>query len=349
MFAHKYKFDYFTKTKVLLMNVMNFIQLTVFREVMISGSVSQAARKLNRTQPAVSLAIRNLEESLGIRLFERQGRQLIPVPEAHYLLAEAGDILDRLSTVSRTMKSLLNAQTGNLKIAAMPGPSTFLLPRFISGFAGGNRDIRISLSSRSSPQIMELAGTQSIDFGFADLDPRAQKAPQYHQDIITAECFCALPRDHRLAGQDVVSCGDLDGEPMGALQSHHMIFRRTAETFLAAGARFDPVVDSQIFIPLMQFVSAGQCCAIVDPLTVVSERESGSTKGTVVFRPLSVPLRYDYAILTPRHRPLSQLALRVKEGWKAEVVRLLALIDSKPAIGAAADGGEAPAPDRAGA
>ncbi len=58
---------------------MNFTQLTVFREVMDSGSISQTAKKLGRTQPAISLAIKNLERSLGLSLFERRGRQLVPV------------------------------------------------------------------------------------------------------------------------------------------------------------------------------------------------------------------------------------------------------------------------------
>jgi len=111
---------------------MNFTQLTVFREVMESGSISQTARKLGRTQPAISLAIKNLERSLGLSLFERRGRRLVPVPEAQYLLVEATMVLDRLSTVSGTMKGLKSAQTGSLNVAAMPGPSAYVFPRFVS-------------------------------------------------------------------------------------------------------------------------------------------------------------------------------------------------------------------------
>jgi len=85
---------------------MNLTQLSAFRAVMTSASLSDAARKLGRTQPAVSLAIRSLEDTLGMKLFERRGRQLVPVPEAQYLLVEAERVLDRLNTVSRTMKSL---------------------------------------------------------------------------------------------------------------------------------------------------------------------------------------------------------------------------------------------------
>ena len=48
---------------------MNIMQLTVFREVMETGSISQAARQLGRTQPAISLAIKNFEKALDLTLF----------------------------------------------------------------------------------------------------------------------------------------------------------------------------------------------------------------------------------------------------------------------------------------
>ena len=55
-------------------------QLEAFREVMRTGSISEAARILNRTQPAVSSLISNLEEELGVSLFERQRGRLIRTP-----------------------------------------------------------------------------------------------------------------------------------------------------------------------------------------------------------------------------------------------------------------------------
>ena len=118
---------------------MNLSQMTAFRAVMSSASLSEAAEKLGRTQPAVSLAIRSLEETLGLQLFERRGRQLVPVPEAQYLYAETREILDRVNSVTGTMKSLQAGQRGSLNLACMPGPSTFLFPRFVSRVSGTTR------------------------------------------------------------------------------------------------------------------------------------------------------------------------------------------------------------------
>lgn len=311
---------------------MNLTQLNVFREVMSSGSVSQTAVTLGRTQPAISLAIKNLEKSLGLKLFERKGRRLIPVPEAHYLATEAIDVLDRLSTISHTMKILSNAESGSLNVATMPGPSSVLFPNFISQAIGDEPDIKVSLSSRSSPQVRELAATQSIDFGFGDLGASVQKSPQYTEEVVSADCFCAIPHNHLLAEKDMVSFTDLDGVPMGTLQISHSIHKRTLKAFAKKEARFNNIIDSQTYLPLLHFVSAGQCCAIVDPITVVSENISNMTNGRVIFKPLKPRLRYDYAILTPSHRPLSQLAVQIKEGWKQELIRVFNGINADPKI-----------------
>jgi DNA-binding transcriptional LysR family regulator len=311
---------------------MNLIQLTVFREVMETGSVSQTAKKLNRTQPAISLAIKGLEKSLGLTLFERRGRRLIPVPEAHYLLAETTGILDQLSTLSTTMEGLLKGNLGSLNIATMPGPSALLFPQFISGSVGENPDIRITLSTRSSPQVIELAGTQNIDFGFADFEHSIGKQPQYSAEIISADCFCAVDRHHAFAMQKNLTVNDLNGVPMGGLHATHPFQRKIRQEFQSAGSDYNPTVTCQYFLPLIPFVSSGQCCTIVDPLTVATELELNMSKGKVVFIPLKAPIRYEYAILKPTHRPPSQLALKIMAGWRDEVIHRLNEVDANPKI-----------------
>lgn len=295
-----------------------------------SASLSEAAEKLGRTQPAVSLAIRSLEETLGLKLFERRGRQLIPVPEAHYLHAESDEILNRLSSVASTMQSLINGQSGSLNVASMPGPSNFLFPRYISRFTSDSPDIRISLSSRTSPQIRELAATQGLDFGFADMIGREPSDSTFRQETISADCFCAIPADHPLATKEIVHWRDLDNVPLGLLQTTHISHQMTVEELRKHGCTPNVVLDCQFFLPMMPFISAGRCLSIVDPLTAVSEQEVNSTQGRVVFRKMKEGYRYRYTIVSPIFRPMSQLAQKIKDGWRAEVMDLLFKVDANP-------------------
>lgn len=308
---------------------MNFNQIKTFHAVMTSTSLSAAAQKLGRTQPAVSLAIRSLEEALDLKLFERKGRQLIPVPEAQYLLVEVAEILQRLSTVSNTMKSLAEGQAGTLNVSAMPG-GIFLFSRFISQAIEPQSDVRLSISARSSLQIQELVSSQSIDFGFGDAPIKSTDSPQYSVETFSGDCFCVVPRRHSLARADIIELRDLDEEPIGVLQPNHAHHRKTLAAFDEAGARCRNLIESQTFLPLLQFVRSGHCVAIVDPLTVVTESRMNSGLGEILFKPLKEKIRYDYAVVTPNHRPLSQLAIAVRSAWIDEVTRLLAGVGANP-------------------
>lgn len=309
---------------------MNFTQLIVFREVMENGSISQTAKKLGRTQPAISLSIKNLEDSVGMSLFERRGRRLIPVPEAQYLMTEASEILNRLATVSSTMKELQSAETGTLNVAAMPGPSAFIFPRFISESVNSNAGFQTTLSSRSSPQIRELVSTQSIDFGFADFDKPEIRKSNYTAEIINTNCYCALHRDHPLASLATVTVADLNGVSIGTLHKEHRFPRKLAHAFKNEGIKFNSKISAQFFLPLIPFISAGHCCAIVDPLTVITEHEINLSKGNVIFRPFETKIQYEYATLTPSLRPLSQLALEVRKTWTRTLFKMLDELGANP-------------------
>ena len=310
---------------------MQLTQLAAFREVMTAGSLSQAARNLNRTQPAVSLAIKSLEESLGLTLFSRIGRRLVPVPEAHYLLAESDVLLSRLESLDNTMKSMAAASSGRLRVAAMPGPSTHLIPAFLSREIGNNSSIQLSLSSRNTLQIRKLVSAQSIDFGFGDggLDPENDTS-LYKAERIKAQCFCALAKDHPLAANTTIRVADLNHQPMGLLPHGHFLNHNIADAMKKAGANLDLTVECQFFLPLMHFIAAGQCLSIVDPLAMATEQALKTTGNEVVFRPIDREISYEYAIYTPRHRPLSKLAENIRNALRAEVLEILHELDANP-------------------
>ena len=302
---------------------MNFTLLSSFRAVMTSANLSEAANKLGRTQPAVSAAIKTLEDQLGLKLFERQGRRMVPLPEAQYLLAEAEEILTRLERVRLTMRSLVDEKTGNLTVAAMPGPVAALFPRFIAEFLHPDADVNVSLAARTSAQIAELARAQNIDFGFADYPEQAENETLIEAELLTGRCFVALPKAHPLAALKSIGFEDLAGVPMGTLPQSHQHQREITNAFEQKGLKQKVSVECQTFHPILQFIGRGRCFAIVDPLTVAHIRISPEIGQDVSIRPLRETLLYRYAMISPRYRPTSALVDRLKAAWKMEVSRIL--------------------------
>ncbi|WP_108817374.1 LysR family transcriptional regulator [Pseudovibrio sp. Alg231-02] len=295
---------------------MNLQQLAVFREIMKTGSVSRAARNLHRTQPAVSASLKALEDDLGMPLFLREGRRLIPVPESHYLLSEASGILDRLKTVEQNLSNMRDQVQGSLSIVAMPGPSSYLLPEFISNFIEDKPQVKVTLATRSSPQILNLIAAQSFDIGFCDAAVGTEQDVLSHNTTIPCTCLCAVPKTSALANKKVIHAKDLDGVPMGVLQPSHSTFEATKAAFQSSDAHFDIRIDTQYFLPLFHFVEAGQICAVVDALSAVSYQRSRGDASKIVFLPFEPTVPFGYSILVPHQRPLSRLASSFVSSWQ---------------------------------
>lgn len=102
--------------------------------------------------------------------------------------------------------------------------------------------------------------------------------------------------------------------------------------FDEAGLKLNPMVESQTFLPNVQFIVAGQCCAVLDPLTVVHVWETGAYFETLSIRLLDQPLRYCYAIVSPAHRPTSVIATEGRNAWTQEVHRFLESAGAHPEL-----------------
>jgi len=287
---------------------MNLKQLRAFREVMLTGSVSEAARRLFRTQPTISALITNLEEEIGFNLFERRGGRLHPVPEAQFFLEEAHAIIDRLESTERIAKGIRNLEHGAINIVAMPGPSVFLLPHLISKFLENRSEVKASLFTRRASQVVRLISVQQYDVGLGDVSyPGFSDSPLVNHEMKHLQCLCAIPKNDLLADRDVITAADLDGKPMATLYQEHPNVVQIEDAFKSMGARLNIRIRAQYFIPLLSFVERGLAYAIVDPLSADSYERYCVTGSSVVFRPFLPAVYLIASIMTPAHKPKSHL------------------------------------------
>lgn len=302
---------------------MNLKQMTAFRELMLTGSVSEAARNLNRTQPSISHMIATLEDDLGMKLFVRRNGRLHPVPEALYLLEECKYLLHRVDTVSQNMSRMKAMESGELRVACMPGPAAFLMPNLICRQVGTQQDVKATILSRSTEAVFQLISSQQFDLGLADYDPHgSSEASLLSTEIFGFECKCAIPSDDPLAKKTVVTPADLEDRPMASLFTDHPIFKLTQRAFALAGCRLNLRFETSLFIQLLAFVQQGLACAIVDPLTVEASDLYGGGSNGVTFRPFSPAVEFGVVKLTPGYRPVSLLARSFSEKVTAEFLRL---------------------------
>ena len=287
---------------------MDIRQLTTFCEVVLTGSVSEAARNLGRTQPAVSHLLAKLEGDLGMPLFERKNGRVHPVPESEYLFRQASRILRELGDIETTMRRLRDAESGQLRVASMPGPAICFLPTLISHHLGSRADVNVTLLARSSESVRRLIESQQIDIGLAD-----HMADQTMETVANRRTFrfrlvCAVSASHPLAGDRVVPLENLSGEPLAMLFREHPTSLAVRAAFERAGMVFAPRFEGQVCLDLLTYVLEGQACALVDPITAEYWQRIYRDPDAIVFLPLTPRLDFDVDLLTPKARAASCLA-----------------------------------------
>lgn len=310
---------------------INLTNLRVFREIMKTGSMSEAARNLNRTQPAISLALKNLETALGFELFVRDTRKLKPVPEAHYLFSEADEVLVRVNQLQRNMQQFASGQRGSLNVAAMPGITAVLLPEFLSEFTRDKPQVKLTLHTRSTTQLNEMVSSQGVDFGMGDFDSVGK--PPAHTSVtrISGQCQVALPVDHPLLNTDnALSLEAIVKYPMAILEAQSEFALKIRNTCTDHGHADNIRFRSQTVLPILHFVASGLCGAVVDPLSVVTAQRLGIADKRIVFRELDEQILYDYSLLVPKFRPVSTLAKQMIEAWQAHVMDILTTMSAQP-------------------
>ena len=271
-------------------------QLSTFREVMRSGSISQAARSIGRTQPAVSTMVQTLEDQLGFALFVRTHGKLTPTPEAYFFLEECEDILERVERTERTLQRISSLQSGKLQIACHPAASSVFLPGLMTRFLRGRDELDVSLIMRSSDVIEDLIASQQFDVGFSETPQPRASIKQTDYDL---ECVCVLPAGDPLATAEVVTPNDLDGRPMAVLFEEHGTAVQTEAAFRAAGCRFNKRLELRTFLPGLQFVAAGVCVMVCDMITAYSHLLQAPEAARLAIRRFRPRISNSVSILTP--------------------------------------------------
>jgi DNA-binding transcriptional LysR family regulator len=135
---------------------MDFRQVRGFVATADLGTVSRAAQHLHITQPALSRQIANLEEELGLKLFDRVGRRLLLTSEGAQLLRECRGLLNYSRAVRERAEGLKRGDAGVLRVSASPHLIEGLFPEFLRDYGKRYPNVQVRLVEAIGPQIFEM-------------------------------------------------------------------------------------------------------------------------------------------------------------------------------------------------
>lgn len=277
--------------------------LEVFNAVLEAGSVSRAARRLNLTQPAVSIALSNFEAELGFRLFHRERGFFAPTNEAILLHDEAAQGLRAISQIQKRAQDILSGQTGGVSIATNGALAINFLPKVLAPFQRDNPNIRVEINVDSSRQIASWVASHQIDIGL--IDPPVPVAG-LDAEIFEFECVCVLHEDDPLASLRTINPQSLVGRSVINITGDHLIDRQLD----AMLAETDTVVarntSASYFAIARNLVAEGHNVAILDPINGKIDLHDG-----VIWRPFTPRIDSNIAVVTAKGQAAGQAAVDV--------------------------------------
>lgn len=261
-------------------------QMEVFRAVMLTGTVSGAARLLHVSQPAVSKLLAHTETNLGLTLFHRTGGRLIPTKIAKQLLEEVHSVYDAALKVDDFVENARKAPSGKVNIICSPSLGLQVVPRLISEFLHTHPEVTIQFHTtliQDMPNEL-LSGKADVAISVLPVEVEHLKS----EKLIEGKMVCVIPTGHPLANQESISIFDLQAEKL-VLYSRTIPFGRL---LYAAFEKYQCAINTFIEIPRAELACAlvrqGAGIAIIDQFSVEEQLWRG-----IVVKPLEqdIPIR----------------------------------------------------------
>jgi len=244
---------------------MDLRHLRYFQAVAEELSFSKAAQRLNIAQPALSRAVQELEEEMGVRLIDRNRRTIRLTPGGEVLLRETGLIFEGVDDTLRKVRRTASGEDGELRLGYIGPPTRSFLGPLLKQYHQRYPRVTIVLEERTPERVWEMVSKGRLSVGLTR-PVLAHEALGLQSLLLREERLCAaVPVDHPFATMATISWSSLADEPVVILArregagSHDTILAACARAGVAPKIAHTPSVIGTI----LRYVEAGSGIGIV--------------------------------------------------------------------------------------
>lgn len=250
-------------------------QLRYIIAIAQEGSFHGAARRLHRSQPALSMAVRELEQRLDQPLFER-GVKTRLTPFGEYCLSRFQDLVSKHDRISQDIILHAQGHEGHIHIAVVPSVASRIMPSLLAEFIIRFPDLNINLHDENADTVCSMVSQGEVDLGITSLWQNNESLDYIHlfEDKIGVVCR----QDHPLASQPTLGWSELWGEKF---------IRNGTSRLLLSTAAASLVEDSAFYISnMISLIAMLEAGAGITTLPQLAFPEQSST---LCFIPLHDP------------------------------------------------------------
>lgn len=202
-------------------------QLLLIVALADEGNIHRAAQVLNMTQPAASKLLKDMEDVLGVQLFDRLPRGMRPTWYGETMIRHARAALNSLNQANDEVQAAKLGQFGQVNLGAITAPGVVLLPSTIATIKRANPNLRITIQIESSNVLVEQLSRGSLDLVVGRLSEEHHTA-DLRYETIADELVCAVARPgHPLFNASQLTLTDLLDfcwivPPVGSVMRHQL-------------------------------------------------------------------------------------------------------------------------------
>jgi LysR family transcriptional regulator, nitrogen assimilation regulatory protein len=284
------------------------------------GSFTRAAERENATQSGISQHVATVERTLGVKLFERSARGIVPTPAGLRYYKSCVEAVGRLENANEEARGLAGQVTGELRIGLMPTFTRAVLAPTLDDFVPRHPDVRLHVFEGYSGVLTDMVLADELDFAVV---------PAFEGRVGLKSRLLVRDREMLLSGRKrglkplapvrLADCAPLKIVVPGP----DNVRRRNLETYFQThGVEIAAMLEMDAMIGTLEFVARSDWMTVLPGL--ISVNDIG--KGDLVVNPIiDPPLYADFVLIQPTRRTLSMAARLFLERFEAEVANIHAV------------------------
>ncbi len=319
------RLNYFTSGNLIYMKLR---QLQFLVAVYEDRSFTAAARRSNATQSGLSMQIKDLEERLGVRLFDRSSTGVTPTSAGERLYRRATRILREVSAIHNDLEALSGEVRGTVHVGMMPTFTRAVLAPVLDRFARQYPHLEVKVTEAYSAVLGGEVANGNLDFAVVPpgRDIPGIRAQHLDTDVEVFVTSTDTGRRH-LDPIDLSKCAPLKLALPGPSNAR----REKIDTYLKTyGVRIDTVMELDAMMATLDLVARSEWTTILPGCLCLPDIDQPKRKLHPIVRP---PLAVDYILIEPASQILSPAAQLFSDEIKSQIHKICAICRNKLGAG----------------
>jgi LysR family nitrogen assimilation transcriptional regulator len=297
------------------------------------GSFTRAAERENATQSGISQHVATVERTLGVKLFERSARGIVPTPAGLRYYKSCVEAVGRLEEANEDARARAGLVAGDLRIGLMPTFTRAVLAPTLEDFVPRHPDVRLHVFEGYSGVLTDMVLGDELDFAVV---PAFEGRVGLKSRLLVRDREMLLSGGkHGLASLAPVRLADCAPLKI-VVPGPDNVRRRNLDTYFQThGVEVAAMLEMDAMIGTLEFVARSDWMTVLPSL--ISVNDIG--KGDLVVNPIvDPPLHAEFVVIQPTRRTLSMPARQFLERFEAEVAHIHAIWEEALAAPVAPNG-----------